>query len=405
MGPLQGTRILDMTSVLMGPYATQLLGDMGADVIKVEAPDGDIVRQIGPMRHPDMGGMFLHVNRSKRSIVMDLKDPAGREALLRLAKTCDVLVYNVRPQAMERLDLSYEVVLEANPRIIYAGVFGYGQDGPYAALPAYDDLIQGAAAIPSIIAEAGDGTPRYIPLTVADRVVGLHALSAILAALLHRQRTGEGQRIDIPMFETIAGFVLGDHMGGLTYDPPMDEGGYARLLSRHRRPYRTSDGYICALIYNDKQWRRFFEAIGQREAINDPRFTTHTSRTAHIDEIYSEVSEIFLTRSTADWEKLLADADIPVMPLHTLRSILSDPHLVATDFFKVVDHPTEGKIRSMRVPSQWSRSQPEPVRQAPQLGEHTIEILKEAALSDSEIETLLECKTVRSSKPNSMPEI
>src|SRR5450756_419526 len=277
MGPLGGITILDLTTVLMGPYATQILADMGADIIKVESPEGDIVRQIGPGRTPGMGGMLLNANRGKRSIAIDLKNPQGRDALLRLARKADAIVYNVRPQAMSRLGLDYEALAAVNPKIVYVGIFGYGQSGPYAAKPAYDDLIQGASTIPTLIAAAGDGTPRYVPITMADRIVGLMAVNAIMGGLMHQQRTGVGQRIDVPMFESMAEFVLIDHLGGLTYDPPLDHGGYARLLSRHRRPYRTSDGYICALIYNDKQWRSFAESIGQPGLLDDPRFASHAA--------------------------------------------------------------------------------------------------------------------------------
>lgn len=216
MGPLKGIKVVDMTTVLMGPYATQMLGDYGADVIKVESLDGDVTRLIGPMRHAGMGPVFLNTNRSKRSICLDLKKPAGRDAVLRLLKDADVLVYNVRPQAMARLQLGYDVVSAINPRLVYAGVFGFGQDGPYAAKPAYDDLIQGATALPALMAQTGDGVPRYVPNALVDRIVGLTAVGAICASLVHRDRTGRGQRVDIPMFETMAGFVMGDHMGGLT---------------------------------------------------------------------------------------------------------------------------------------------------------------------------------------------
>lgn len=394
MGPLAGLTILDLTSVLMGPYATQILADMGASVVKVESPEGDIVRQIGPGRRPGMGGMFLNANRGKRSIVIDLKQAQGRAALLRLAKTADALVYNVRPQAMARLGLDYETVSAVNPRIVYAGLFGYGQAGPYAAKPAYDDLIQGASTIPTLLAAAGDGTPRYVPMTIADRIVGLMAVNAILGGLMHQQRTGAGQRIDIPMFECMAEFVLIDHLGGLTYDPPLDQGGYARLLSRHRRPYRTSDGHICVLIYNDKQWRSFFEAIGRQDMLEEPRFANHAARTRHIDEIYEEVGRIFLGRSTAEWRALLERADIPVMPMHTLTSILDDPHLKAVEFFKTVDHPIEGRIRQMQVPSRWSATQPAPGGPAPGLGEHGREILSEAGFTAEEIERLRREKAV-----------
>jgi crotonobetainyl-CoA:carnitine CoA-transferase CaiB-like acyl-CoA transferase len=394
MGPLTGLTVLDLTTVLMGPYATQIIADMGANVIKVESPDGDIVRQIGPGRTPGMGGMFLNANRGKRSIAIDLKHPDGRETLLRLAAKADAIVYNVRPQAMARLGLDYETLAQANPRIVYVGVFGYGQNGPYASKPAYDDLIQGASTIPHLMAMAGDDTPRYVPITMADRVVGLMAVNAILGGLMHQQRTGVGQRIDVPMFESMTDFVLIDHLGGLTYDPPLDHGGYARLLSRYRRPYKTSDGHICALIYNDKQWRSFFAAIGQPELLEQPRFANHAARHQHIDEIYQEVGRIFLGRTTAQWRELLEREDIPVMPMHTLETILDDPHLAAVGFFKTVEHPVEGRIRQMQVPSCWSVSQPEAGGPAPTLGEHGGDVLREAGFSTEEIRQLAERKAV-----------
>ncbi|UYO48805.1 CoA transferase [Rhodopseudomonas palustris] len=394
MGPLSGITILDLTSVLMGPYATQTLADMGADVIKVESPEGDIVRHIGPGRTPGMGGMFLNTNRGKRSIVIDLKQDEGRQALLRLAARANALIYNVRPQAMARLGLSYEQVAAVNQGIIYLGAFGYGQDGPYAAKPAYDDLIQGAAGVPTLLAAAGDGTPRYVPITIADRIVGLMAVNAMLGALLHQQRTGEGQRIDVPMFESMASFVLVDHLGGLTYEPPLDHGGYARLLSRSRKPYRTSDGYLCVLIYNDKQWRSFFEAIDRTDFLAQPRFANHAARTRHIDEIYEEIGAIFQTRTTADWRELLERADIPVMPMHSMESILDDPHLRAVGFFETVEHPVEGRVRQMKVPSTWSATQPEPGAPAPTLGGNGRDILIEAGFSAAEIDRLGHSKAV-----------
>jgi len=394
MGPLGGITILDLTSVLMGPYATRILADMGANIIKIESPEGDIVRQIGPGRTPGMGAMFINVNRSKRSIVIDLKHPEGREALLRLAGKADALVYNVRPQAMARLGLDYENLAAINPRLVYVGVFGYGQSGPYATKPAYDDLIQGASTIPTLIAAAGDGTPRYVPIAMADRIVGLMAVNAVMGGLMHQQRTGVGQRIDVPMFESMTEFVLIDHMGGLTYEPPLDHGGYTRLLSPYRRPFRTSDGYICALIYNDKQWRSFFESIGQPEFLQQPRFASHAARHKHINEIYEELGRIFLGRTTAEWRKLLERADIPVMPMHTLETILDDPHLNAVGFFNNIEHPVEGSIRQMGVPSTWSVTQPEAGGPAPTLGEHSRDILSEAGYSADEIERLGQKKAV-----------
>ena len=272
MGPLHGIRIIDMTSVLMGPFASQALGDMGADVVKIEAPAGDLVRQIGPARHEGMGPIFLNANRNKRSVVLDLKRPEGVQALKRLLVDADVLMTNVRPQAMARLGLDYEVVSAINPRLVYAGLFGFGQDGPYAARPAYDDLIQGAVGIPSLVARVGDGTPRYVPVTMVDRTVGTTAVGAIAAALYRREKRGVGQSIEVPMFETMVPFVLGEHLAGESYDPPLGPAGYSRLLARERTPFPTRDGYVCALIYTDQHWRAFFRELGEPERFDaDPR--------------------------------------------------------------------------------------------------------------------------------------
>src|SRR6202012_5032801 len=360
MGPLQGIKIIDMTTVLMGPYATQMLGAYGGDGIKVEPRGGDVTRLIGPTRHAGMGPVFLNTNRSKRSICLDLKKPAGREAALRLIGSADVLIYNVRPQAMARLELGYDVVSKHNPRLIYAGVFGSGQDGPYAAKPAYDDLIQGATALPALMAQTSDGVPRYVPNALVDRIVGLNSVGAICASLVHRDRTGMGQRLDIPMFETMASFVMGDHMGGLTYEPPLDKGGYPRHLSRDRRPYKTSDGHVSVIVYNDKQWESFFKATGRDDLRQDPRFATFAGRASNIDIVYAELARIFETKTTSEWIELLTKADVPVMPMHDLESILQDPHLVATGFYPLVDHPSEGRIRSMKASARWSETTVEP---------------------------------------------
>ncbi len=389
MGPLQGIKVVDMTTVLMGPFATQTLGDYGADVIKIESLDGDVTRQIGPTRHPGMGPVFLNANRSKRSICLDLKKDAGRAVVLRLVADADVLVYNVRPQAMQRLRLGYEDVAAVNPRLIYAGVFGFGQDGPYAAKAAYDDLIQGGSALAHLMARGGDGTPRYVPNALVDRIVGLNAVGAILASLVHRDRAGVGQRVDVPMFETMAGFVMGDHLGGLTYEPPLDQGGYARHLSPDRRPYKTSDGYICVIVYNDKQWDKFLTATGRDDLRSDPRFATFAGRATNIDHVYAELARIIALRSTAEWIKLLDEADVPALPMHDLVSILSDPHLVATEFFPTVEHPSEGKIRSMRTAATWSETPAEPTRLAPRLGEQSEDVLREAGYSPDEIAQLV----------------
>ena len=394
-GPLAGVRVLDLTSVLMGPFASQNLGDMGADVIKIEAPQGDLVRQIGPARHDGMGPVFLNANRNKRSVVLDLKSHDGMAALHKLIADADVLMYNVRPQAMARLGLGYEAVKALNPRIIYAGLFGYGQDGPYAARPAYDDLIQGACALPHLIAKASGGIPRYVPNALCDRIVGLTGVGAILASLLARERTGQGDRIDIPMFETMVAFIMGDHMGGLTFDPPLDGGGYARQLSSQRRPYRTQDGYICALVYNDKQWQGFLREIG-REALmrDDERFASYAQRTQHIDHVYDVLAGIFEERTTAEWVAILERADVPFMPMHSLQSLMQDPHLVATGFFTDVMHPTEGAIKSPRNPVTWTHHKPAPPRAVPTLGQHTAEVLRELGYSESQVQAMVNAAAV-----------
>jgi len=404
MGPLDGIRIIDMSSVLMGPLATQTLGDYGADIIKVEAPVDDIMRQVGPMRNASMGPMFLNVNRSKRSICLDLKNPAGRDVLLRLVKDADILVYNVRPRAMARLGLDYESICAVNPSIVYAGLFGYGQDGPYAPKPAYDDLIQGGALVPHLSARASGGEPRYAPNALADRVVGHAAVGAILATLVHRLKTGEGQKVEIPMFETMVQFILGDHLSGLTFDPPLDEGGYRRQLSVHRRPFPTSDGYVCALIYSDDQWRRFLKAIGEPEALaNHPDFQTFADRQKHIDAYYESLIEVFRQRSSREWIDLLEAADLPVMPMHDFQSILDDPHLQANGFFQMVDHPSEGRMRTMRVPASWSATPTGEHRHAPQKGEHSIEVLKDAGYSADEIKSMLDENAVQVPADDPLP--
>lgn len=389
-GPLAGVRVIDLTTVLMGPFATQMLGDMGADVVKVESPDGDTVRRVGAARHAGMGAIFLQGNRGKRSLVLDLKKPEGRKAVLKLAEGADILVYNIRPKAMARLGLTYEEVSAANPRIVYAGMFGYDQRGPYAARPAYDDLIQALVALPTLVQMAGADRPRYVPLAIADRYVAAIGVGAVLGALFHRMKTGRGQRVDIPMFETMAQMVLGEHMGGRTFDPPLGPPGYKRSLSPERVPYRTQDGYICVLAYTDKQWRSFFAAAGRPELPDaDPRFADVGSRTVHIDELYALIAGVLSTRPTAEWLDILDRADIPVMPLHTLDSLIDDPHLAAIGFLGTVEHPSEGAIRNIGVPTIWSDTQATPGRPAPRLGEHSLEVLREAGYSAEEIEHLL----------------
>ncbi len=399
-GALDGIRVIDLTTVLMGPFATQLLGDLGADVIKVEAPTGDSSRALGPASHPGMGAGFLHVNRNKRSVVLDLKQPAAHAALLKLVATADVLVYNVRPQAMARLGLTWAALSAINPRLIYVGTFGYGQRGPYAAKPAYDDLIQGAIGLPSLVAHVGDGVPRYVPIAMVDRTVGMAAVNAVCAALYRREKTGVGQSIDVPMFETMVPFLLGEHFAGASFEPALGPLGYPRMLARERTPFATLDGYLCALIYADHHWRRFYEMIGRGdEFARDPRLADIGTRTRHIETLYAMVAEVLRTRGTAEWLALFEAADIPAMPLHTLESLIEDPHLGATGFFRLVEHPSEGLYRQMMPPAAWSESPPSVRRHAPRLGEHSAELLAELGYGAAELADMVASGATRCADP------
>ncbi|MEO8859612.1 MAG: CoA transferase [Burkholderiaceae bacterium] len=386
-GPLAGVRVVDMTTVFMGPSATQYLGDLGADVIKVEAPKGDSTRRVGPQGDLGLGPLFLGLNRNKRSIVLDLKQQAGIEAVLKLVETADVLAYNVRPAGMRRLGLGYERLSEINKRLIYAGMVGFSQRGRYAKMAAFDDMIQAASGLPVALAKATDGVPRYLPTTIADRSVGLYAFGVISAALYARSQTGVGQALEIPMFETMVPYVLGDHLYGHTFVPPQGDFGYPRVMSRNRRPYKTKDGYVCCLVYHDHHWKTFLTAVGKQSMLEtDPRFANIRTRTEHIDDLYQIVSDEMEKKTTEEWRQILQTGDIPVFPMHTFESLLKDEHLADIGFFKEVEHPTVGKILDCSVPSEWSGTPPDNHRPVPRLGEHTEEILREVGYSDSAIE-------------------
>lgn len=373
----------------MGPYATQVLGDLGADIIKVELPTGDNMRAVGPMRNPGMGHLYLHLNRNKRSIVLDLKQEAGRDACLKLAEGCDALLYNIRPQAMARLGLGYEAVAARNPALVYVGAYGFSESGPYAGRPAYDDLIQGQTGIADLAARQSGELPRYAPLTLADRSVGLHVAIALLSGILRARADGQGQAIEIPMFEGMAHMVLGDHLGGHTFKPPLGPPGYARLLAPHRRPYATTDGYICLLIYNDKHWRNFFRLIGQPELNDDPRFCDHTARARHIAAVYAFVAEVIGTRDSASWLRDLDAADIPASRLYGMEDLIADPHLLQTGFVREVDHPSEGRLRTTAPLGHYARTPASLRRSAPRLGQHSRELLREAGLDEATIDALM----------------
>lgn len=390
-GALAEVKVLDLTAIFMGPSATQMLGDFGADVIKVESPEGDVVRGVGPNGDRGMGPLFMNVNRNKRSIVLDLKSKEGKEALLKLVEQTDVLIYNVRPAAMARLGLGYEALSKINPRLIYVGTFGYSQRGRYAPEPAFDDAIQAAVALPQAAVMNGSDVPRYTPVTIVDRSVGLYAMGVVCAALYARERTGMGQSVDVPMFETMANYVLSDHLYGYTYVPAKAGFGYPRVLNAHRRPYQTKDGYVCVVVYTDIQWRNFLGLVGKGEVYDtDPRFANIVVRTQNIEALYKMLSGELEKRTTAEWRECLTPLGVPVFPMNTFDSLLKDPHLADIGFFQEVDHPTEGRIRTMACPSEWSATPPSIRRHVPRLGEHSREILREAGYSDLAIDALIE---------------
>ncbi len=366
----------------MGPSATQMLGDLGADVVKIETAGGDSMRWIGPWRNAGMGPLFMNANRNKRSVVIDLKSPDGKRAAMALARQADVLVSNVRPQALGRLGLDYDGVRKTNNRIIYCAAVGYGSDGPEAGKAVYDDLMQAASGIAGLFG-AVDGAPRYAPLNICDRIVGLYVANAVTSALFHRAMTGEGQEIEVPMFETMAQFVLADHMGGAAFVPPAGEMGYRRLLSRTRGPYATRDGYLSLVVYTDKHWKAFTKIVGCPDLLDtDERFRSQETRTRHAEDVGRFLAGHLVARDNKDWLDVLHGVDIPACPVNAIDDLIHDPHLKAVNFFEEMDHPTEGRVRVCRFPVRFSGSPASVRRLAPNLGEHNAEVLGSSQVSE-----------------------
>ena len=376
-GPLAGIRVVDMTTVAMGPLATQILGDMGADVVKVESPEGDVFRNAAPARHPGMGAPFLNFNRNKRSIVLDLKGDAGKATLLELVARADVFVSNTRPQALRKLGLDYETLAKLNPRLIHCGMCGFSERGPYAGRPAFDDVIQAMTGIAALQGHNSAHGPEYVNTIMADKCAGLTATWAIAMALYERERSGRGQAIEVPMFETMVAFNFLEHLAGETFRPATSGMGYERLLTPHRRPYRTRDGYIGLLPYTTPQWKRFFELAGAAQYIDDPRFATPAKRSENIDALYGVLAELVAQRTTAEWQALLGDADIPMAPVLSPHEVLRDEHLQGIGFFQDAEHPSEGPVRTVGIPVTFSRTPGSIRRLAPALGEHAAEIRDE----------------------------
>jgi crotonobetainyl-CoA:carnitine CoA-transferase CaiB-like acyl-CoA transferase len=388
-GPLEGVRIVDLTSVVVGPLATQIMADHGADVIKVEAPSGDIVRTLaGRGRNPNMSGKFLHLNRNKRSIALDLKKPEAYDALLKILSTADVMIWNMRPPAMKRLKLTYEDVCKVNPKIICCGMYGFGQGGRYKDKPAYDSIIQGSGGIAALNYMA-TGEPRFLPMVMADRTVGLIAVQMILMALYHREKTGHGQAVELPMFENIVKATLEEHMYVGTFVPPLGKMGDPRLIDPQARPLPTKDGYICVSANTDAQAHAVFDAIGRPELKTDPRLARVAARFQNTALYFSIRAEGLKQKTTAEWIEIFDRTDVPAMPFQTLEQIMEDPHLKDVGFFETLEHPTEGKIINMKLPNKLSRGARKDFRHAPKIGQQSVEILREAGLSSAEIDALL----------------
>jgi crotonobetainyl-CoA:carnitine CoA-transferase CaiB-like acyl-CoA transferase len=389
-GPLSGVRIIDLTINVLGPVATQLLGDMGADVIKIEAPDGDPMRDTGPGRNPHMSAFYLNMNRNKKSVILDLKDPAARDVLWRMIDTADVVVHSMRPKAAARLGLTYAAVAERNPRVVFAFAPGYSPDGPNRDRPAFDDVIQGESGLAGMIYQA-TGKPGYLPTVAADKLCGVYLSSAIGMALFAREKTGRGQEVQVPMLETMLSFNLIEHLWTGAFG---DEGslGYGRALSPHRRPYATSDGFICLLAVNDAQWGRLFGVLGRPELADDPRFTGLLARTQNIDALYSIVAEEIAARTTSEWRERLDAADIPNGAMNLLQDLPTDPYLCETKFFNTYEHPSEGKVVTTSIPLRFSATPGSLRLPPPRLGEHSREVLSAMGCAPGEIEALAPSK-------------
>ena len=392
-GPLAGIKVLDMTSVLYGPYASQTLGDWGADVIKIEPLTGDTWRYSGQFRNRGMTGQFMAVNRNKRSLALDLKQPDGKSVLQRLIAKADVLLTNIRPAALARLGFGYEACQQINSRLVYAAATGFGQDGPWAARPAFDEVIQASSGFAS--AMGSDDEPAFVPSLVADKICGLTLVAAVSAALVHRERTGKGQMVEVPMLETITAFNSIEMLGGHAFDPPIGPAGYKRM--KERRPVRTKDGWLTMLPYSGDNWCTFFETVGHPECIEQFSVRDAVSRAKNIDRIYNKMAEIAITRTTAEWEELLLHIDVPHAAFAKITEIAEQPHLKAVGMIATLDHPSEGKIRQARPSARFSDTPAEIHRMPPRLGEHSRAILREAGFTEEDVASMIEKKVVGTS--------
>ena len=394
-GPLEGVRVVDLTTVVVGPICTRSLADQGAEVIKVEAPEGDILRRLAAgCRTPSMSGKFINFNRNKRAITLDIKRPQGLAALRRLIAGADVFVSNVRPAGLRRAGLDAEALLALNPRLIHCGITAFGGGGRYAGRPAYDPIIQSLSGIAGTFHRA-TGEPRFVPMVMTDHVTGLVAAQAIGFALYRREKTGVGEAIEVPMLEVAASFVASEHLGAASFDPPEGPAGDSRLLSPDYRPLPTRDGYITVHPNSDAQAYAFFEAIGRPELKTDPRFDSPIARTENAAEYFRVRVEALAQRSTAEWLAIFADRDVPAARYNTIDDLLEDPHLADVGFWQSEEHPTEGRLRHARTPVTFSGGMRRETLPAPTPGMQTDEILAELGYSPAEIAALRETGAAR----------
>lgn len=385
---LAGIRILDLTTIVLGPFATQTLGDLGADVIKIESPSGDLFRAVRPGRSRHMGAGYLNCNRNKRSLVIDLKADAGQALMLELAEKADVLVHNMRPKAVNALGLGYARLKSINPRLVYCAAPGFGRDGPYADEPAYDDVIQAASGLAALNAGA-EGEPRFLSTIVCDKVSGLYLSQAIMAGLIRRGRTGKGCYIETPMFESMVAFLMAEQMAGRSFRPPLGGTGYDRLLSPHRKPYRTKDGYIALLPYSTGHWQRFLRFVGRHDLADQDWVVEPLRRSENVGRLYQMVAEAMPARTTQEWLSILDELDIPCSRVNRLDDLFDDPHLEAVGFFRPVEHPSEGALVAPRSPFRAEDVETQPDRPAPDLGAQSTEVLEELGIAADRIRDLV----------------
>jgi crotonobetainyl-CoA:carnitine CoA-transferase CaiB-like acyl-CoA transferase len=386
--PLSGINVLDLSAVVMGPYCTQMLADLGAEVIKVESIEGDIIRNVGPGKTPGMAAMFLACNRGKKSIALDLTNPKAREAINGLIKGADIFIHSMRPAGLAKMGLDYESVRKIEPQIIYCALTGFGLSGPYAGKPAYDDIIQSASGLTALEGEIR-GTPGYTATVVADKVSALTAMYSIMAGLLHRGRTGIGQYIEVPMFETMVSFNLVEHLSGAIYADPISRPLYTRVVSPYRRPYSTTTDYISALVHTDHHFQKFCDIIGRPELKSDDRFLNVNGRIRNVNAYYQFLESEFAKRSANEWVTLLEAAEIPVQKIISTDELFKDPHLKQVGFFKEIEQQEVGTLRVPGSPVHFSETPARVCAGVPRLGEHTIELLRQAEQSADDIEALL----------------